>query len=72
MLTIDVIAYVFYTIIFAGTLMLASKRRFGWVLRVIGDLGWAYIGYEIGLTSALVFGIIFAGNDALGWWRWRR
>jgi len=69
---IDLLGHVFYVLIFWGTNQVAKKRKSGWVLRFIGEAGWAALGVALGLTSIWVWGMVFLANDAYGYLIWKQ
>lgn len=69
---IDLLGHVFYVFIFAGILLLARKRVSGWVFRFIGEVGWMLLGVALGMSSVVIWGIIFTVMDLYGFWSWRK
>jgi len=68
----DIGGHVFYVLIFIGTNLIAKKNNVGWLLRLLGELGWTLIGVYMEMTSIWVWGIIFTFNDAYGYVKWNR
>lgn len=62
----------FYVFIFAGILLLAQKRQLGWVMRFIGEVGWMLLGIALGMSSVVIWGVIFTIMDLYGYWSWRK
>jgi len=71
-MTPDIWGHIFYANILIGTILLTKKKKIGWATRVIGDIGWAVIGYFIGMYSIMIWSSIFALNDFRGYlmWKW--
>lgn len=66
----DVIGHIGYLFLFIGTRCLVSKKKYGWLFRVGGSLVWAALGVYLELTSIIIWSLIFAANDFMGWKRW--
>lgn len=68
----DLIGHGGYVALVLGQLLVTRRSGFGFLLRVVGSLVWAGIGWWIGMTSILVWSLLFAGVDLWGWRAWRR
>ncbi len=68
--TPDIIGHIGYAIIFCGTRQLHKKNKWGWALRVTGDIIWTALGVYMGYTSIMIWSFMFALNDARGWYLW--
>jgi len=67
---IDVYGHIFYAFLLAGMICIAFGLRVGWWLRVIGELGWVGLGFVLGLSSIVVWGLLFIAIDLVGAYRW--
>lgn len=47
----DVWGHFGYTFIAMGMVALSLKIKWGWLLRLIGELVWVALGFHLGLTS---------------------
>lgn len=70
-MVIDALGHGFYVALVAGQLAITRRRAWGWALRLAGSLGWAVLGVDLGLSSVVLWSLIFAVVDARGWWAWR-
>lgn len=69
---IDLLGHVFYLCLFLGMYLLAKKKKVGWFFRFVGELGWTSLGLALGLSSIVIWGIIFMVIDAFGYYHWRK
>lgn len=60
---LDLFGHVGYISLFVGLAMISRGRSIGWVLRLLGEIIWTYISYEVGLYSGVVWGIAFMVVD---------
>ena len=69
----DVLGHLSYMGILGGTLLLAKKNKYGWMCRSIGDIGWTCVGLMTGMSSLIIWGVIFCLNDLRGFliWKWK-
>jgi len=67
----DVLGHIFYVSILTGTILLTKKNKWGWLFRVIGDIGWVIIGWQISMYSIVIWSSIFSINDFRGFLKWR-
>lgn len=67
---IDILGHIFYAFLLAGMISIAFDYRIGWWLRAIGELGWVGLGVTLGLSSIVVWGLIFVAIDLYGAYRW--
>jgi len=74
---LDLAGHVAYAAILAGLLLIGRGQRvpglarWGWSLRIAGELGWVAIGVAlltqgIALTSIVIWGLVFVVADILG------
>lgn len=68
----DTYGHLFYISILVGTILLTKKNKYGWLTRVVGDIGWVVVGYFIGMNSIILWSSVFALNDLRGYllWKW--
>jgi len=57
--------------ILAGTLGIAYKKRFGFMLGIIGNLLWCWRGFTTTQYDLVTIGIVIATLKAFSWWKWR-
>ena len=69
---IDFFGHLSYAFCVGGTYMVGTRKRAGWVVRGVGDVGWVSCGLAIGLSSIWVWGSIFVVLDVIGWRKWKR
>jgi hypothetical protein len=67
---IDTLGHIFYAILLAGMVCLAAGWRIGWWFRIIGELGWVGLGLALGLSSIVIWGLIFVAIDLYGNYKW--
>lgn len=69
---IDLAGHVFYVFLLGGMLLLARGSAAGWILRIVGEAGWAVLGVLLGMSSIVVWGVAFVIIDAYGFRKWRK
>ena len=69
---IDLIGHVAYGAVFGGMWLVSRKQISGWVIKGVGDVVWVAIGWQLGMTSIVVWASAFAAMDAWGYYKWRR
>lgn len=67
---VDFFGHFFYASLFLGMLLLSAKDYRGWVFRFLGEAGWIVIGLAMGMSSIVVWGIIFMVVDVWGYLEW--
>lgn len=65
----DVLGHIFYASLALGMILLVRGSPWGWVFRLIGELGWMILGVAIGFSSIVVWGMIFIVVDCVGVYR---
>jgi len=68
--TMDILGHAAYVLIALGMLLLGRKNRWGWVCRFLGEGGWIWLGWLMGMSSIWFWGILFMSFDAYGFWQW--
>ena len=68
MFLIDAIGYFGYLLLCLGMYGIARGRKMGWAARACGESIWIVLSYKLGLTSGVVFGIIFLALDLFGFY----
>ncbi len=68
----DAIGHLGYALIFAGTVMVGRKWTVGWLLYLVGDLVWLYLGVEMEMTSIVFWQVAFMAMVLWNWRAWRR
>jgi hypothetical protein len=58
--------------ILSGILALAYRRRWGFILGVVGNSFWCYRGYSTGQYDLITIEVIIVVLQAFSWWRWRQ
>ena len=68
---LDALGHLFYLSVFIGSFFIARGMWIGWVWRIIGDLGWIFLGIKLRMSSIVAWEIGFAIIDVFGlimWW----
>lgn len=68
----DLLGHVFYASLFAGQFLITRKSAWGWLFRLVGDVGWSIIGLCLGLTCIWAWGLVFIATDVKGFLTWRK
>lgn len=69
-LALDLFGHFFYACLALGMYLLAKKSKWGWVSRFIGEAGWLWIGWELGMSSIWMWGVAFLLMEIYGFWSW--
>lgn len=69
---LDFLGHVWYLILIIGQLLIIKRRRIGFLVRFAGELGWGWIGLKLGMSSIVIWSVIFAIVELTGWIRWGR
>lgn len=69
---LDWFGHWFYAFIAMGMLYLSQKDKWGWVLRIMGEAGWIWIGVLAGWSSIYMWGTLFLLIDIKGFLDWRK
>lgn len=67
----DFLGHIGYISITAGMILLARKNIWGWLLRAMGEALWISIGVMLDLSSVYIWGFVFLGIEAYGFYTWR-
>ena len=70
--TLDLLGHLFYAFIALGMVLLGLKSKWGWVSRFIGEAGWLWVGWEMGMSSIWSWGALFLCIEVYGFWSWTR
>jgi len=68
----DVLGHVFYALLVVGNWLIGNKKIWGFAFYFVANLGWLWIGWEIGMTSIWFWEIIFVALAARNFWKWRQ
>lgn len=68
---LDWFGHWFYGFLALGMLYLNQRDRWGWVFRIMGEVGWIWIGLLAGWSSIWMWGILFLLIDIRGFMKWR-
>ena len=69
---IDMLGHIGYLSIAVGMYIITLKNLWGFAFRFIGEVVWLVIGLMLGMSSLLVWGVIFMGIDIYGFMKWRK
>ena len=69
---IDILGHFGYALILAGMMLVSAKSPWGWALRLLGELVWLLIGVELGMSSMVLWGLVFAALDVRTFYTWLR
>jgi hypothetical protein len=62
----------FYFFIATGMYFISKKDRWGWALRLMGEVGWVWIGLMAHWSSISMWGMLFILIDLNGFLNWRK
>jgi hypothetical protein len=68
---LDFFGHLGYASIMVGMFLLARRNAYGWVARLLGDAGWVALGFALGMSSIILWGLVFIAVDISGWRKWR-
>ena len=68
---LDALGHVGYVLLVCGQLLIAHKTTIGWPTRLIGSALWCWLGYQMDMSSIVVWSAVFLVVDVVGWARWR-
>ena len=60
---IDLFGHLSYAVLIVGTWFAAKGPRIGWYLRMAGDFGWIILGGFMGMTSIILWSLVFFWVD---------
>jgi len=63
LIILDLIGYLGYTLLAVGMFLIAKDDHRGWTLRALGEILWIGVSANIGLTSGVIFGVLFLVID---------
>lgn len=70
-MVIDLLGHFGYILIFLGMIGIRYKNPYGWALRFLGELVWVSIGFQLGLTSIWIWGLVFMLVDFWAFVQWQ-
>ena len=68
---VDVLGHIGYASIALGMYLVTLKNSWGFAFRFVGEVIWLVIGLLLGMSSLLIWGVIFMGIDIYGFVKWR-
>ena len=68
---LDMWGWVFSAIYAVGNIMIAKKHRPGWLFRIVGALGWIWVGFSVGLTSIFFIEGTAVVTSIYGFHKWK-
>lgn len=69
---IDLLGHIGYVFLILGQWLLTKKSAAGWLVRLGGQAIWIVLGILLGLTSCVIWGIVFVVLDIQGYKEWKR
>lgn len=66
----DFAGHLAYIALCVGLILLGREDRRGFPLRAAGELTWVVLGWQIGASSIVTWGLVFVVVEAYGWRRW--
>lgn len=69
---LDLLGHTGYVILFVGMMMVSRGQNLGWALRLIGELIWTWISFQVELYSGVIWGVAFMAIDLSALHRARR
>ncbi len=55
---LDLFGFISYGLIFYGLYLIGRQEKSGWAVKLLGDSGWVFIGWKLGMAS--IYGPEFA------------
>jgi hypothetical protein len=68
---LDLLGHFGYASIMFGMILLTYRHASGWIMKAAGDAAWLGIGFALGMSSIILWCLIFLGLDIIGWRKWR-
>lgn len=69
---LDLFGHFGYASIMVGMFLLARRNAYGWAARLLGDSVWVALGFALGMSSIVLWGLVFMMVDIIGWRKWRQ
>lgn len=63
--------WAFSSVYAVGNVMVARKHRTGWLFRIVGAIGWIWVGCSVGLTSIFFIEGTAVVTSIYGFYKWR-
>lgn len=64
---LDLLGHGGYVLLLLGQLGVARGAPAGWLLRAAGELVWLWIGWQLGLSSIVLWGAVFIFVEGYGY-----
>ena len=66
---IDILGHAAYAVLMTGTWFAAKGWASGWLLRMLGDMGWLLLGLQMEMTSIIFWSAVFFLIDTIAFFR---
>lgn len=67
----DILGHIFYVILLCGVILLSRKKRIGWLVCIVAQIGWLALGVVMEITSIWAWSGVFVVWDGYGYWNWK-
>jgi len=68
---VDILGHLCYIAMIIGTILIALRRRAGWLFEAAGAAGLILVGLMLGMTSIWIWNVVFVVGYSYGWLRWK-
>lgn len=68
---VDLLGWFFYICLAWGIYLVSKKNSTGFLFRVVGDVGWFFLGIALSLSSVWFWSAVFAVLDSIAYYKWR-
>lgn len=68
---IDIAGHLGYALVMVGVFLLSRHQVLGWLFRCAGEVVWLVVGVYMGMSSIVVWGVVFVLMDLYGFWSWK-
>jgi hypothetical protein len=69
-LLLDVLGHVGYVLLFIGQWQVGDGKRYGFLLRLAGEVVWVGLGFCMGYTSIWIWSLVFAYVEIRNFRKW--